>query len=205
VRGFLLAGWVFAAEPVLPTAVPVALRAAVDARVLVVAAFAVLAVPDFGRDAARAVPGLRLAADIVLAAAVSALAAAVSALVAVFIERIAADIVLADELALVTAVVIRPAAEVTFDAAADTVRAAEAGVVPCFAAARLTLLVLRVASLAFALYAAGLVLLAVRAVLAREICLLCAAPAGRLFRAPPEAPRIAVRVAVCAGTDLPPS
>ncbi len=69
-----------------------------------------------------------LAADIDLAAAVSALAAVDIALVAVFIALMADDSVLADVLALVAAAVILPAAEVTLVAADETVLAAAAGV-----------------------------------------------------------------------------
>jgi hypothetical protein len=70
------------------------------------------------------------AADMVLAAAVSALDAALIALVAAFIACSAVDMVLADEVALVAALVILVAAEVTFAAAEDTVRAAAAWVIP---------------------------------------------------------------------------
>jgi hypothetical protein len=69
-----------------------------------------------------------LAADIDLAAAVSALAAVDIALVAVFIALMADDSVLADEFALVAAAVILPAADVTLVAADETVLAAAAGV-----------------------------------------------------------------------------
>jgi hypothetical protein len=70
------------------------------------------------------------AADMVLAAAVSALDAVLMALVAAFIACSAVDMVLADEVALVAALVILVAAEVTFAAAEDTVRAAAAWVIP---------------------------------------------------------------------------
>jgi hypothetical protein len=100
---------------------------------------------DFGRaddpDGLRLAAVLRLdaavatvrteagfAADIVLAAAVSAFAAVVMALVAVFIACMADDMVLADAVALVAAAVILLAADVTLVAADDTVLAADAGV-----------------------------------------------------------------------------
>lgn len=79
-----------------------------------------------GRRAAVVAAGL--AADMVLAAAVSAFAAVVMDLVAVFIACIADDIVLADDVALVAAAVILVAADVTLVAADDTVLAADAGV-----------------------------------------------------------------------------
>jgi hypothetical protein len=95
-----------------------------------------LAVPAFGAD--RLAAGRRagvaeaagLAADIELAAELSALAAAVIALVALFTDCMAVDSVRADDVALVAAAVILVAAEVTLVAADETVRAAVAGVEP---------------------------------------------------------------------------
>jgi hypothetical protein len=69
-----------------------------------------------------------LAADMVLAAAVSAFAAVAIDLVAVFIDRMADDIVLAEVVALVAAAVILLAADVTLVAAEDMFLAAAIGV-----------------------------------------------------------------------------
>jgi hypothetical protein len=130
-----------------------------------------------------------LAADMVLAAAVSALDAVLIALVAAFIACSAVDMVLADEVALVAAVVILVAAEVTFAAAEDTVRAAVAWVTPALAGD-----FARVAEVRLVLVR-DLVLAVVR-VVARLRDFAGAVPAGLR--------RAVLRAAVCTGIDLPP-
>jgi hypothetical protein len=173
-----------------------------------VAALALLAVvpPDELLDAADrtelalADAGLAdagLAADMVLAAAVSAFVAEAMALVAVFMACSAVDIVLADDVALVAAVVIMVAAEVTFAAADETVLAAAAAVGVLVAAVRV-----RVAAPRAALDVMDLprVPLAgrVAAFLVRPLpCVLVPAR----FAEPREA---AVRAVRCTGIDIPP-
>jgi hypothetical protein len=132
--------------------------------------------------------GAGFAADIALAAAVSAFVAAVMALVAVFIACRAVDIVLADEVALVAAVVILVAAWLTFAAADDTVLAAAAAVGTLLAAER-----------------AGPDRAGFAAVAGRRVALLLPLP----LRDPvcarfAEPPRVAVRAVRCTGIDLPP-
>ncbi len=130
------------AEPELAVPEPIVVRLDVLrdlAELLVVALLVVRGLVDDDRDLDVAELGLDvvrravvaatgLAADMVLAAAVSAFAAVVMALVAVFIACIADDMVFADDVALVAAAVILVAADVTLVAAEETVRAAEAGV-----------------------------------------------------------------------------
>jgi hypothetical protein len=132
-----------------------------------------------------------LAADIVLAAAVSDLAALVMALVAVFIACMAVDMVLADDVALVAAAVILVAADVTLVAADETVRAATA------ADGALRLAVVRVDLLA--------VVLVLACVLGRLAVRLVALPLVDRARSLAGVRRVAVRALVRAGTDLPPS
>jgi hypothetical protein len=184
---------------------------------------------DAGRDDAAG-----LAADMVLAAVVSALAAVVMALVALFMASIAVDIVLADVLARVAAAVILVAAEVTLVAADDTVLAALAGVAD--AADELDERVLRAAAPVRAderavvvarraevpvvrvpvLRAAVLVLVVLRAdvlALAPLAAVLgrpaerCAALllADRVFAELAGVRRAVARAVVCTGTEFPPS
>jgi hypothetical protein len=124
-----------------------------------------------------------LAADIVLAAAVSALAAVVIAFVAAFMAWRAVDIVLADEVAFVAAEVILVAAEVTFAAADETVRAAAAEVGAVLA------------ELGLALERA------VRWLVARRVTPLVRVRARAVFAVPR---RTGLRAVDCRGIDLPP-
>ncbi len=138
-----------------------------------------------------------LAADMVLAAAVSAFVAEAMALVAVFMACRAVDIVLADDVALVAAVVIMVAAEVTFAAADETVLAATAAVGVLPAAVRV-----RVAALRAGPDVVGLP----RVPLAGRVAAFLVPPPPRVlvparFAEPREA---AVRAVRCTGIDIPP-
>ncbi len=116
------------AEPALPPRDEVRELGRVDADLGLAAGLRLAAVRDVDAVRRAGAAAVGLAADIVLAAAVSALAAVVMALVAVFIACMADDMVLADAVALVAAAVILLAADVTFVAADETVLAATAGV-----------------------------------------------------------------------------
>jgi hypothetical protein len=132
-----------------------------------------------------------LAADIFLAAALSALAAEVMALVAVLIACRALAMVLADDVALVAADVILVAAEVTCAAADETVLADDTG-----ADERLTAVLLPAFTFAGLVLAFFLELLMLRLAALRVTDLV--RPELVVLR------RAAVRVVVCTGTDLPP-
>lgn len=164
-------------------------------------------VREVAADLAAGWAGVGLADDIALAASVSDLLAVVMALVAAFIAAMAVDIVLADEVALVAAAVILVAAAVTLVAADETVRAAVAGVCVALAADALRAEVPdalrdvpRDVALRAVLAAVERVCVAGRLAERRDVLLLV-----DLVRAPPERVlRVAVRVVVRAGTDLPP-
>jgi hypothetical protein len=181
---------VFGLPTVLALALLMVLALAAFFGLALTAVFGLAALFDFAALAREAV-AVGLADDMVLAAVVSALAAVDMALVAVFIDCMAVDIVLADDVALVAAAVILVAAEVTLVAAEDTVRAAVAVVGAVLADARRV--VLAVVALAFSL-APG-----------REAATLAARALVDLPRVVLAGlRRVAVRVVVCTGTDLPP-
>jgi hypothetical protein len=158
-----------------------------------------LAVAFFGRAGAAG-----LAADIVLADTVSALAALLIAFVAVLMACMAVDRVLADAVALVAAEVSRVAAVVTFAAADETVRAAVTVVgmvlaAPAFSA--LTDFLVGFRLLAVFLLVALVLALAFGRLAALLDGLLRSARPGAAFAEPR---RLAVRVLLCTGIDLPP-
>ena len=145
-----------------------------------------------------------LAADIVLADTVSAFAALLIALVAVLIACMAVDRVLADAVALVAAEVSRVAAVVTLAAADETVLAAVT-VVGMFLAAP-TVSVLTDFLVVFLLLAVFLLVVLVLALaFGRLAALLDGLPRSALPDAAFAEPRrLAVRVLLCTGIDLPP-